>query len=43
MNNKDLVIEKTFNAPVEKVWKAITDLDQMKQWYFPQLEDLNLK
>ena len=33
-----LVIERTFNAPVERVWKAITDLDQMKQWYFPQLE-----
>jgi len=33
-----VVIERIFNAPVEKVWKAITDLDQMKQWYFPQLE-----
>jgi len=29
-----LVIERTFNAPVETVWKAITDKDQMKQWYF---------
>lgn len=28
------VIERTYNAPVEKVWKAITDKDQMKQWYF---------
>lgn len=28
------VIEQTYNAPVEKVWKAITDRDQMKQWYF---------
>jgi len=34
----DVVIERTFNAPVEKVWKAITDIDQMKQWFFPQLE-----
>jgi uncharacterized protein YndB with AHSA1/START domain len=33
-----VVLERTFNAPVEKVWKAITDIDQMKQWYFPQLE-----
>jgi uncharacterized protein YndB with AHSA1/START domain len=33
-----VVIERIFNASVEKVWKAITDLDQMKQWYFPQLE-----
>ena len=27
-------IERTFNAPVSKVWKAITDKEQMKQWYF---------
>lgn len=29
-----LVIERTFNAPVERVWQAITDREQMKQWYF---------
>jgi uncharacterized protein YndB with AHSA1/START domain len=23
-----------YNAPVEKVWKALTDSDQMKHWYF---------
>ena len=34
-----VVIERTFNAPVEKIWKALTDIKQMKQWYFPQLED----
>lgn len=28
------VIERSFNAPVEQVWKAITDKEQMKQWYF---------
>jgi uncharacterized protein YndB with AHSA1/START domain len=34
MKNEPFVIERTFNAPVQKVWKAITDKDQMKQWYF---------
>ena len=34
MANEPFVIERTFNAPVEKVWKAITDKDEMKQWYF---------
>ena len=34
MKNKPFVIERTFNAPIEKVWKAISDKDQMKQWYF---------
>lgn len=31
---KPLVIERTFNAPVHKVWEAITDNDKLKQWYF---------
>lgn len=29
-----LVFEKTYDAPVETVWKAITDKEQMKKWYF---------
>lgn len=29
-----VVIERTFNAPVEKVWKALTDVDEMREWYF---------
>ena len=31
------VIERNYNASIGKVWKAITDKNQMKQWYF----DLN--
>ena len=27
-------IERTYNAPIEKVWNALTDKDQMKKWYF---------
>jgi uncharacterized protein YndB with AHSA1/START domain len=34
MNKEPFVIEKTYNASIEKVWKAITDRDDMKQWYF---------
>ena len=29
-----VVIERAFNAPVAKVWLALTDVDQMRQWYF---------
>ena len=29
-----VVIERTFNAPIAKVWRAITDVDQMRAWYF---------
>ncbi|WP_028978334.1 SRPBCC family protein [Sporocytophaga myxococcoides] len=27
-------IEAVFKAPSQKVWKAITDKDEMKNWYF---------
>jgi uncharacterized protein YndB with AHSA1/START domain len=29
-----IVVERTFNAPVARVWKALTDVDQMREWYF---------
>ncbi len=32
--NEPFVIERIFNASVEKVWKAITDNNEMKKWYF---------
>jgi uncharacterized protein YndB with AHSA1/START domain len=38
MNTQPFVIERTYNAPVDKVWKAITDKNEMKQWYFDLVE-----
>jgi len=40
MNNQPIVVEKTYDAPVAQVWTAITDKDEMKEWYF-DLEDFN--
>ncbi|MEP7255968.1 MAG: SRPBCC domain-containing protein [Ferruginibacter sp.] len=34
MTTDPFIIERIFDAPVEKVWKAITEKDLMKQWYF---------
>jgi uncharacterized protein YndB with AHSA1/START domain len=34
MNNEQVIVERVFNTPADKVWKAITDNSQMKQWYF---------
>ena len=34
MKNEPFVIERTFNASAERIWKAISDKEQMKQWYF---------
>ncbi|MEO5916049.1 MAG: SRPBCC domain-containing protein [Luteolibacter sp.] len=32
--SEPLVIERTFNAPIAQVWKAITDVEAMREWYF---------
>ena len=29
-----VIIERTLNAPVARVWRALTDVEQMRQWYF---------
>jgi len=33
------ITEHIYNAPIEKLWLALTETDKMKQWYFPQLTD----
>jgi uncharacterized protein YndB with AHSA1/START domain len=33
MTTTPVIIERVFHAPAEKVWKAITEKEQMKQWY----------
>ncbi|HJW29909.1 MAG TPA: SRPBCC domain-containing protein, partial [Saprospiraceae bacterium] len=32
--SEPLIIEKTLDAPVKKVWAALTELEEIKQWYF---------
>jgi uncharacterized protein YndB with AHSA1/START domain len=29
-----LVVERTFNAPIARVWKALTNVEDMRRWYF---------
>src|SRR4051812_17292608 len=29
-----LIVARTLNAPVARVWEALTDVDQMREWYF---------
>lgn len=38
MSKEPFVIERSYKAPVEKVWQAITDKEKMKQWYFDLAE-----
>jgi uncharacterized protein YndB with AHSA1/START domain len=34
MNTDPFIIERTLNAPVKKVWEAISNKSEMKKWYF---------
>jgi uncharacterized protein YndB with AHSA1/START domain len=29
-----VIVERTFNTPVPRVWKALTDKEEFKNWYF---------
>ena len=33
-----IVVEQVYEAPIDKVWQALTDEDKMSVWYFPQLK-----
>src|SRR4030095_12566005 len=37
-----VIVERMFDAPVARVWKALTDVDQMRVWYF-DLKELKLQ
>lgn len=39
MKNEPVIIEQLYNAPVSRVWEAITDLKKMQQWYFSSLTE----
>ena len=34
LTTEEITIEHTFEAPVAQVWKALTAVEQMRQWYF---------
>ncbi|MEO5890919.1 MAG: SRPBCC domain-containing protein [Ferruginibacter sp.] len=38
MKNESFVLERTFPAPAEQLWEALTDKNKMKEWYFDLAE-----
>ncbi len=38
VTDKLIIVEQTFSVTKEKLWNAITALDQMKQWYFENID-----
>lgn len=37
MENEPLVIRHVYHAPVDVVWRAITNIEEMRQWYMHEL------
>src|SRR4029077_7037528 len=29
-----IVMERTLNAPIQRVWNALTEVEEMRHWYF---------
>jgi uncharacterized protein YndB with AHSA1/START domain len=38
MEKKPIILERVFDAPASTIWKAITDKNEMKKWYFDLAE-----
>ncbi len=43
LKNNTLVLERIYNAPIEKVWAAISEREQLKQWCFDFPAEFNLQ
>ena len=41
MDKKDapLILEEIYRNPIRQVWAAITEVDQMQQWFFADIPD----
>ncbi len=36
-SDEPIIVEQTFNSSIESVWNAITEIKQMRQWYFENI------
>jgi uncharacterized protein YndB with AHSA1/START domain len=36
-NEEPIVVEQTFNSSIDVVWNTITEIDQMRQWFFENI------
>jgi len=37
INDEPVVVEQTYHTSIDAVWTAITEIDQMRQWYFENI------
>ncbi|MDY8137917.1 SRPBCC domain-containing protein [Aquimarina sp. 2201CG5-10] len=36
-DNNSVIVEQSFDASAEEVWNALTDITQMRQWFFDNI------
>jgi len=41
--DEPIIVEQTFQTSIENVWKSITKIDQMHQWYFENIPTFEAK
>lgn len=34
MNSQPIVVKQEYNVPAAKLWQVLTDVDEMRNWYF---------
>lgn len=37
--SKPIIVEQVFNAPIRKVWQVITNIADMRYWFFDNIPD----
>ena len=37
-NDAPIIVEQIFNTSIQNMWDAITQINQMKQWFFNNIE-----
>ncbi|WP_323788538.1 SRPBCC domain-containing protein [Psychroserpens sp.] len=39
VNESEIEVKQSFHQSIESVWKAITDVNEMRQWFFDNIPD----
>jgi len=39
VDDEPVIVEETFGATIDTVWKSITEVDLMRQWYFENIPE----
>ncbi len=43
INSEPIIVEEIFNTNTATLWKAITNVDEMRQWFFENIESFEAK